>query len=217
MDRERKTILHFCYITQGSTTVPLTNWLRQNKLQQEQCGLTALTHMRDMYALFADYTGTLGYKGIMRNDFSNDVQLSSIPKGEEPLTYLYVNKDGYSVYCKEYKSYWEWVDNRNELRYQNTLQHGKSYDAKNMMHVFRLLDMAAEIAEGKGVITQRPNRDYLLSIRYGQYTYEDLLQQAAQKMQHIEQLYQQSSLPDEPDAEVVNGLLVILRRKFYQQ
>ncbi|MBD0280529.1 MAG: nucleotidyltransferase, partial [Flavisolibacter sp.] len=153
--------------------------------------------------------------GIVRNAFSNDVQLSSIPKGEQPLTYLYFNKDGYSVYCKDYKSYWEWVEKRNELRYQNTLQHGKHYDAKNMMHVFRLLDMAQEIAEGKGVIIKRPNRDFLLSIRSGQFDYDALMEKAEQKMEQIEIQYQQSSLPEEPDTATVNNLLVELRRKFY--
>ncbi|MBD0367489.1 MAG: nucleotidyltransferase domain-containing protein [Flavisolibacter sp.] len=215
MDEERKTILHFCYVTAGSGSRPLLEWLQQHNLQQEQCGLAALNHMRDMYALFTDRTCTLGYNGIVRNAFSNDVQLSSIPKGEQPLTYLYFNKDGYSVYCKDYKSYWEWVENRNELRYQNTLQHGKHYDAKNMMHVFRLLDMAQEIAEGKGVIIKRPNRDFLLSIRSGQFDYDALMEKAEQKMEQIEIQYQQSSLPEEPDTATVNNLLVELRRKFY--
>ena len=153
----------------------------------------------------------------MRSELSNELHLSSIPKGETPLTYLYFNRNGYSVYCKEYKSYWDWVEKRNELRYENTMQHGKSYDAKNMMHVFRLLDMAQEIAEGKGVITRRPNRDYLLRIRSGAFEYEDLLQQAQDKMKQIEILYDQSSLPEEPDAIAVNRLLVRLRKEFYAE
>jgi hypothetical protein len=56
------------------------------------------------------------------------------------------NKDSYSIYCREYKEYQEWEKKRNEQRYQSTLSHGKSYDAKNMMHTFRLLNMAEEIA-----------------------------------------------------------------------
>ena len=48
-----------------------------------------------------------------------------------------------------------------------------------MMHVFRLLDMAGEIATGKGVIVRRPNRDFLLSIRKGDFEYEELVKQAA--------------------------------------
>ena len=50
-------------------------------------------------------------------------------------------------YCKDYKAYWDWVKHRNESRYQNNIEHGKNYDSKNMMHTFRLLHMAQEIAE----------------------------------------------------------------------
>jgi hypothetical protein len=217
MDEERKNILHFCFVMQGSGSLPLIQWLRQNGLEEQDCGLAAIDHMRDVYALFADRSRTLDYKGIMGSDLSNDVRLSSIPKEETPLTYLYFNKDGYSVYCKDYKSYWEWVNKRNELRYQSTMQHGKSYDVKNMMHVFRLLDMALEIAEGKGVITKRPNRGFLLAIRSGQFEYEELVNLAEQKMEMIEKLYQQSSLPEAPDAQKVSGLLAEMRRRFYKQ
>ncbi len=40
-----------------------------------------------------------------------------------------------------------------------------NYDAKNMMYVFRLLNMAEEIARYKKVNVRRPEREYLLKIR----------------------------------------------------
>lgn len=215
VDKERKNILHFCYVTEDNSSRPLEHWLHDNNLQQEHCGLAAMSHMRDMYAVYYDHAGTLGYKGIMHKEASNDVSLSSIPKGEQPLSYLYFNKDAYSVYCKEYREYWEWVEKRNEARYNNTLEHGKNYDAKNMMHVFRLLDMAEEIATGRGIITKRPNRDHLLSIRQGMFSYEELVMQAEQRIAHINQLFDRSGLPEEPDERVVNKLMVDIREKFY--
>lgn len=215
MEGERKSILHFCYIAQGSGSVPLLQWLQEQGVQQEQCGLAALPHMRDVYTLYTDREEVLGYKGIMAKEYSNDVTLSSIPKCEEPVAYLYFNKDGYSVYCKEYKAYQEWVEQRNELRYRGTLEHGKSYDAKNMMHVFRLLDMAEEIALGIGVITRRPNREELLRIRSGASGYEELLERAEAQMQRIEEAYEKSSLPEMPDTQVVEHLLVQIRAAFY--
>ena len=80
---------------------------------------------------------------------------------------LYFNKDGYSVYCKKYKEYWEWVGKRNEARYNTTMSHGKNYDSKNMMHVFRLLLMAKEIAEEGKINVYRNDREFLLSIKEG--------------------------------------------------
>ena len=215
LDKERRTILDFCYVTQGTGSIPLQEWLQLRGYQQEQCGLAAMNHMRDVYALFVDSSNQLGYGGVMSKQHSNEVTVSAIPKGQPLAAYLYFNKDAYSVYCKEYKEYWEWVEKRNEQRYQNTLQHGKNYDTKNMMHVFRLLDMAEEIALGQGIITKRPNREELLRIRSGEFEYEELLARAEAKMQRIDTLFEQSPLPETPDAKQINTLLVSIRDAYY--
>jgi uncharacterized protein len=76
---------------------------------------------------------------------------------------------------------WDWVNTRNEERYDNTISHGKNYDSKNMMHVFRLLNMAEEIARYKQVNVRRSERDYLLKVRAGEFQYQDLLDQAEKK------------------------------------
>ena len=214
MEGERKDILHFCYVADGAGSVPLTEWLPSKGVEQAQCGLTAMPHMRDLYALYVDTGSSLGYRGINSGEDANDVSRSSVPKGEQPVAHLFFNKDAYSVYCKDYKAYWEWVEKRNNLRYQGTVEHGKNYDAKNMMHVFRLLDMAEEIAEGKGVVTKRPNREFLLKIRSGAFEYEELLSWAEEKMQRIEKAYAVSPLPEEPDVKAINTALIELRKAF---
>lgn len=217
LDKERKSILDFCNVIVDNGTKPLLLWLAEEGLSQNRCGLAALNHMRDMYVLFYDATESLRYKGIMHKENSNDVALSSIPKGEQPLTYLHFNKDGYSSYCKEYKEYWDWVAKRNEARYENTLQHGKNYDSKNMMHVFRLLDMAEEIATGKGVLVRRPDRDFLLSIRKGDFEYEDLVKKAEERIDRINDLFAKSNLPDTPDEKMLNEMLIAIRENFYTE
>ncbi|MEM7371765.1 MAG: nucleotidyltransferase domain-containing protein [Bacteroidota bacterium] len=216
IEKARKNLLHFCYVPQGQGTLPLLSWLKRHGLEQTQCGLVNLPHMRYYFALFADPTGALGYKGVISGPESNEVLLSSIPKGEKPVTHIYVNHDGYSRYCKEYKEYWEWVDKRNEHRYQATLEHGKRYDAKNMMHTFRLLSMAEEILASSQLNVRRPDREALLAIRDGQYSYEDLMGRAKQKLKQIEKAYQRSSLPDRPDMDQIEALLVSMRKELYQ-
>lgn len=91
------------------------------------------------------------------------------------------NKDSYSIYCREYKEYLESEENRNE-RYQSALPHRKSYDAKNMMHTFRLLSMAEEIALYQQVIVKREDRDFLLKIRNGEFDFDDLMKMVEKKM-----------------------------------
>ncbi|RYD82363.1 MAG: nucleotidyltransferase [Sphingobacteriales bacterium] len=214
---ERKTILDFCYvpIKQGANKVE--EWLNQLGKVQENCGLVIIPHMPNVYHLFYDKSGELGYKGIMRRENSNDISLSSVDKNAVPLTVMTFNVDGYTKYCSDYKNYWDWVEQRNNERFQNTISNGKNYDAKNMMHTFRLLEMAEEIAQQKKIIVRRSNRDYLLKIRAGEFEYENLVAEAENKLATIENLFIESDLLEIPDYETVNNLLVSIRMQFYRE
>lgn len=215
MSPDRKTILDFCYIIYQQGSISLPKWLKLRGLVQEQCGLVNIPHMRNIYAVYYDPTNQLGYRGIMQKDNANDVVVSSIPRGERALTYLSFNKDGYSSYCKDYKEYWQWVSERNNERYLNTLDHGKNYDAKNLMHTFRLLTMAEEIAEQEKVIVRRTDRDLLLKIKKGDFEYEELVKQAEERASRLDELYAKSDLPDKPDVAQLEKVLVEVREEFY--
>lgn len=217
MEVQRKEVTDFCYVTSQGSTLPLQKWLELKGMVQEHCGLVSLNHLRNMYALYYDATGELGFKGIVQKETSNEVSLSSVPKTMQPETYLYFNREGYSSYCKDYREYWAWLEKRNDERYQNTLTHGKNYDAKNMMHTIRLLEMAEDIATQNKIIVRRPNREYLLQIRRGDFSYEELVALAEQKIRTIEALFAVASLPDQPDWAKVNKLLVNLRRQWYRR
>ena len=216
VEKKKKTILHFCYVLHGQGSIPLLKWLELKGIDQLNCGLVNVPHFKDVYAIFVDQSQSLAYRGIMRKEAATTVVLSSIPKGEIPIGYLHFNQDGYIKYCKDYKDYWDWVGKRNEARYQSTLTHGKNYDAKNMMHTFRLLDMAREILEQGKIIVKRPNREELLSIRRGEREYDELIELANQKMEGLQQAYEKSTLPDEVDEVAIEKLLVQLRKTIYQ-
>ena len=218
MDKERKSVLDFCYIAIGQGSMPVKKWLAKKGWRQENCALVNIANMQNLYALFYDLQSNLAYKGIVQSETgSNDVSLSSVPKNSKPETLLFFNKDGYKKYCKDYKEYWDWVNKRNEARYENTLAHGKNYDAKNMMHTFRLLDMATEIAKTGQVIVKRPNREELLKIRSGHYSYDYLVKKANEKLRDIESLYKKSYLPVKPDLDKANELLIEIREAFYKE
>lgn len=214
--KERKSVLDFCYIIQGYGSIPLKKWLKQNQIDQKNCGLINIPHFQDTYAVFHDPSGEIGLRGIMHKPNANDVALSSIPKGMLEVAILSFNKNGYQSYCKDYRQYWDWVEKRNETRYENTLAHGKNYDAKNMMHTFRLLDMAEDIARHGEIRVRRPNRDFLLEIRSGQFEYDQLLEWAEEKIRQIEGLFKKSGLPKQPDIGKINSILVDLRENLYR-
>lgn len=212
VDKERKTILDFCFVYEGKEAIPLKKYMETNNTEQDKMGLTAIPHLKGCYNMFC--SEDVAYSGIMRKEQANDVCLSSIPKGEKPVAMLYFNKDAYSAYCKRYKEYWEWVEKRNDERYNTTMKHGKNYDSKNMMHVFRLLLMAKEIAmEGK-IIVYRNDRDFLLSIKEGKFEYDELLLKAEALKGELPLLYQRSKLNDEPDSDKIDKLLIKMREQY---
>ena len=212
---DRKSVLDFCYINYKQGAIPLLKFLELKHWKQENCGLINIPHMRDVFGLY--YSETENFSGIIRNENSNDVCLSSVPKGLEQLALLYFNRDGYSTHCKEHKEYWDWVDKRNQERYQDTQSHGKNYDAKNMMHVFRLLEMACEIGREQKINVKRPNRDFLLEIKSGKFEYDDLLKMAENLQLELEQSFENTTLLDTPNVEYINEIAYKIREAFYSQ
>lgn len=214
MAKEKKSLLDFCVVFSDGKSIDLQSWLTQNQLSQRQIGLAVMPHATQMYAMYVN-DGNQGFHGIVQKETANQVSLSSIPKGTTPVGYLSCNLMGYSKYCKDYSEYWEWVDNRNEERYQTTLSHGKQYDAKNMMHTIRLLQTALDIAKTGQVIVKRPNRDELLAIKSGQSDYETLVEMADDLTLEIGQAFVKSGLNDEPNREKVLAQLVKIRQYLY--
>ncbi len=217
VDKERKSILDFCYVLHGQGAMPLKKWLTANDYKQEQCGLVNVAHFKDVYGIYYDDKNELAYRGIQKKETATTVLLSSIPKGAESVGHLHFNEDGFVKYCKDYREYWEWVEKRNEHRYQDNLEHGKNYDSKNMMHTFRLLDMAIEILNTGKINVRRPNRDALLAIRKGEWEYDDLIEQAEAKMKELKQAFATSKLPDEPNYDAIEKLLVASRKEIYKE
>ena len=162
-----------------------------------------------------------GYKGIVKSgegesvSESNALRLSSIPKGEKAICNIVYNKDAYTQHCKDYKSYQEWLENRNEQRWIDVKSHGQKIDGKNMMHCRRLLEMAREIGEGRGVIVRRPNAQELIAIRKGEVDLQTLLDLAESEIKALDILYSNSSLPDSVDPKLIHNLLVEIRYEFY--
>jgi uncharacterized protein len=211
----RKKVIEFCYVPEGQGSIAVSEWLKRRNWTQKNVGLVALAHINDGYAMFYDESESLDYQGIVHGEESNDVSLSSVPKGQSPVGFMSFNKDGYSAHCRQWKEYWEWVEKRNPHRYENTLEHGKNYDSKNMMHTFRLLEMAEEILKDGAINVRRPNREWLLKIRKGDFDYADLMAKAEAKVAQIDAHFDASSLPNQPDEAVIERALIEIRQRFY--
>ena len=222
----RKTVLDFCYVLYNGGSKSFRDWLENYNEEnlftekfirtQEDFGLAAIDHGHDLYAMY-DLLPAQIKSGIVSNEeTANQVQLTSIPKFYGPCAYLYFNQDGYTSHCKKYKEYQTWLKERNENRFKMNKEHGKNYDSKNMMHTYRLLLMAQELAEGK-LLVRRPDDqiEKLMKIRRGEYEYEDLLNEAEAMISGLDALYDNSTLPKEVDKETVLSTLLDMRNHFY--
>ncbi|GAK97210.1 hypothetical protein JCM19294_1256 [Nonlabens tegetincola] len=52
IDKERKSILSFCFVNHNQGSIPLIKFLEKNNLKQEDCGLINIAHMKNVFALF---------------------------------------------------------------------------------------------------------------------------------------------------------------------
>jgi predicted nucleotidyltransferase len=163
-----------------------------------------------------------GYKGLVRSGEgispteSNQLRLSSIPKGEVPICIITYNKDGYTQHCNDYKSYQTWLEKRNESRWVDVKSHGQKIDGKNMLHCKRLMEMAKEIAKGEGIIVRRPNAKELISIRKGEIDLETLIDSVEKEIIEVDKLFDNSELPDNINNEFINNLIVKIRKQIYK-
>jgi predicted nucleotidyltransferase len=162
-----------------------------------------------------------GYKGLVKTDEgdnvteSNALRLSSIPKGETPICNIVYNKDGYSEHCKDFKSYEDWLANKNDTRWVDVKSHGQKIDGKKMMHCKRLIQMAREIGEGKAINVKRNNAEYLISIRRGEIDLQTLIDEVEKEIIEIDEIFTNSNLPNDINPKFINDLLIKVRKKIY--
>jgi predicted nucleotidyltransferase len=210
----RKDVLDFCYVLMyNEHTVNFKKWCDINGagdpiIAQKYIGLAKVNNIPNTYSMYDMDDGDGGIIG----DDSNNVRTVSIPKDACHLTYLRFDVDAYSMHCKDYREYTEWLENRNEARYRDNLKGEQGYDHKNMMHCMRLLNMSKDIADGKGIVVRRPEREYLLQIRRGEMKYDELLDDAESMIDDIKAAFDASNLPREVKPKFTQNLLLTIRK-----
>lgn len=159
----------------------------------------------------------IGYRGVINVEADgNELRLSSIDdKDTRPICFISYNQSGYSSHCRLYAEYQTWVKERNPKRYESNLD--KNYDSKNMMHCFRLMHMAGEIAEGKGMILHRTwDRQFLMDVRNHKFEYEEIIERLEEEKEKMNQLMELSTIREEINTDFVNQLMIDIRKKQFE-
>lgn len=164
-------------------------------------------------------TNEIKYRGILdQTNPTTQLRLSSIPKSEatNPLCTFQYNVNAFTKHCQDYKKYWDWVRDRNQKRYESNL--GFQWDAKNTMHSLRIMRMAIEMAEGKGLILDRSisgDRKELLDIKAHKLSFDDVKKLITETEAKMNIAFEKSKLPDEPNLEKLETILIELREDIY--
>lgn len=107
---------------------------------------------------------------------------------------------------QEYESWLKWKRDRNPER--AALEAKYFFDPKHALHLVRLLRMCREILTTGKVIVKRPDREELLSIRNGAWTYEQLVEFAEREDRELSELAKTSPLPNQPDRAMLDRLCI---------
>lgn len=212
----KKNILDFCYILiedEKSVKIKELFEIDGEFNPFKHWGLAKVNNFPDVYSMYHFPDGNAGICDVN----SNEVQTRSIPKDYKFHYYMRFDRNGYSSYCKDYKSYQEWLGKRNVQRYVDIDNHGQQIDGKNMLHCIRLIEMSKEIAEKGEFNVRRPNTEYLISIRRGKVDLATLLADAEKMLKESDNLYETSSLPDNCDRGYFLKMMPNIRTKFYNK
>lgn len=109
---------------------------------------------------------------------------------------------------QHYEQYLGWKKNRNPARAALEAQYG--FDLKYSMHLVRLLRMGEEILTQGDFNVYRQDREELLAIRGGAWSYEQLIEWSDQK---VDQLYDvvrsgKSVVPSGPNEKLIEKLAI---------
>jgi len=181
--------------------------LSDSGIDLEHCHAASLEHSANMYRLY-EY-GEDG-RGVFRN---GNLVCESVPKEQEDercIGLLIFNRQAYELALRDHRNYWRWRSERNEARWRTQDEGLLDYDAKNMMHTFRLLYACEHVLKaGEPLVRVSGDRcTFLRSVRAGKHIYDDLVGRALDLIEQLEANRGNVSLPARPAAAALDAMLI---------
>lgn len=125
---------------------------------------------------------------------------------------LFTREKQFEAATTRYASFRTWEKSRNPARAALEAKFG--YDTKHGMHLLRLMRMCREILLTGKVLVKRPDRDELLAVRNGQWSYDALIAAAEALEDECKALYETSTLRKEPDRTRLDGIIVDMTDRY---
>ena len=198
----------FCWFIPREGNKPLRpKSLRESQINLDKFNVSAVEHSQSLYRLY-EYGPRA--KGVFRN---GELVCESIPVEDENdlcKGLLLFNEAAYECAKRDHKNYWDWRKNRNENRWKQQEDGLRDYDAKNMLHTFRLLMSGKNILEfGEPLVRFEGDKlKFLCDIREGKFTYQELINKVELMLNELSESLSSSALPEEVDEQVLKNLLL---------
>lgn len=181
--------------------------LKSANIKLSEYHVAAVESSSELYRLY--HYGTAA-RGVFRNGM---LVCESIPFEDEKRLFsglLIFNKDAFEHAKSQHKQYWIWRQNRNEARWVDQEKGLLDYDAKNMMHTFRLLYSGLNVMQNGEPLVRFSGEKLaeLMAIRQGKFKYEELIEKSKSLSEKLSSLREKSTLPETADKGKIRDLLL---------
>jgi hypothetical protein len=134
---------------------------------------------------------------------------------DENLIQIIKSEKEYQNKLEDWANYQSWKKNRNPKR--AVLEEKFYFDCKHATQLIRLLRLGKEILEtGKVQVKRTHDREELMAIKIGAWTYEQLIEYADKMEKECKEAYQNSKLPNQPNIKHLDRLCIDLIEKSLQ-
>jgi predicted nucleotidyltransferase len=138
------------------------------------------------------------YLQTIKNKLCNDSGIS------EEAAKLISAEYEYQSAIKKYNQWLHWKNDRNPERYNLEKRFG--FDCKSASHLVRLFRTGMEILETGKLNVKRSDREEILAIKQGAWTYEQVLFYVEKMDDRLNEAYKNTKLPKKPNREKINLL-----------
>jgi predicted nucleotidyltransferase len=152
----------------------------------------------------------IGLVQSVGNRIDHDILRTLTPIGDNLLLALSKEKAYIQTY-REWEQYKNWEKERNADRAE--LERKFFYDCKHASHLYRLVTEGEELLRTGFITLPRPDREILVDIRNGKFTYDQMMELVGDIDSRFNALYDSSSLPRSADVNKVDEMCVDIVQK----
>lgn len=131
---------------------------------------------------------------------------------DDNLLEAFKKERAYKSAMKEWKAFKRWETERNRERYEMELTYG--FDCKHASHLVRLYKQCIELLRTHKLVVKRPDREELVAIRNGTWTYDELIEWAGNQDKVLDELYKSSTLKHQPNRKLINNCLIDILEEY---